>query len=83
MSTVPEIGPKQRHKLQQLRWRPEQAPANDKLFLSLARRGFVGSCPIREDEREYHITCDGLAAIGRPVPDDQLESETLPLEQAA
>ena len=78
-----EIGPKQRHKLQELRWRPEIAPADDKLFLSLVRRGFVCSFPRREGEREFYISLDGLAAIGRVIPDDQPESETLTLEQAA
>jgi hypothetical protein len=80
VNPAPTIGFRQREGLRRLLWRPEVAPATDKVFASLKRLGLADGIPSGTD-REWRITLAGCQALGLTFPDDD---ETLaPVEQAA
>lgn len=80
MTATPAIGFQQRAGLRRLLWRPEVAPADDKLFVSLQRRGLAAGVPA-QGGREWRLTLAGCEALGFTFPDDDEIPE--PTEQAA
>lgn len=81
MSPPPSIGFQQTSGLRRLLWRREVAPVDDKLFLSLKRRGLADGIPC-DGGCEWRITAAGCAALGFTIPDDDEETTEL-TEQAA
>lgn len=80
MSPSPTIGFQQRAGLRRLLWRPEVAPADDKVFRSLAKLSLAAGVPC-DGGCEWRITLAGCQALGLTFPEDDETPE--PMEQAA
>lgn len=80
MNPAPTIGFRQRGGLRRLLWRPEVAPADDKVFRSLAKLGLADGIPC-DGGHEWRITLAGCEALGLTFPEDEETPE--PVEQAA
>lgn len=76
-----EIGPRQRFALDRLKWRVEIAPADDKVMVSLHKRGLALSVAGKSGA-EWSITAAGMIALGFDLTADDEPATTIEIALA-